>query len=41
MNVKDLLAFDHDAGADFNFDNPKKNTTRMADTKFEDDDIDN
>ncbi|TMM59520.1 hypothetical protein FEE95_08880 [Maribacter algarum] len=43
MNVEKLLAFDHDAGNDFNFefDNPNKDKIRMADTKFEDDDIDN
>ena len=42
LNKKELLAFDHD-GEDFNFnfENAKKDRTRMADTKFVDDDDDN
>jgi len=39
INTKSLLAFDHDAGLDFNFDIDIQNNTktRMVDTKFEDD----
>lgn len=41
MNLKGLMAFGHDVGKDFDFDNPNKDKTRMADTKFENDDIEN
>jgi Leucine-rich repeat (LRR) protein len=42
LNTKELLAFDHDGGdLNFDFKNVNKDRSRMADTKFEDDDVDN